>query len=759
MSHMETIVTRAFRTAEDFQHEYVTLEHMLSALLEDEEIIDFIADLNCSPEHIHDDINQYIAEEMNDIVIKENFEKPRKTNTLERVFNRAYTQMIFQGNTELDPTELLTSILAEHDSWAAYVCNKHGLTRENAQEYNTLMNNLHTDVDLPAAWQSIADRAERSSSTQSGKTTNLDEFTVNLNKAAADGKIDELIGRGEEIEAVVQTLARRKKNNVILVGDPGVGKTAIAEGLARAIVAGTVPATIENSVIYSLEIGALLAGTKYRGEFEERIQGLLKELETKPNAILFIDEIHMLMGAGQTAGGGADAANMLKPALQSGKLRVVGSTTYEEYRQRFEDDAALTRRFAKVDVPEPTIEQAKSILRQSVNVYEEYHDLTFDDAAVNAAVELSAQYMHDKKLPDKAFDVIDITAARQRILPEESRITHITEQLIRKEVSKIARIPEETLTAVEDKETAPIDIEVRLKERVFGQDNALTTLADAVYISQAGLKHKDKPVGCYLFTGPTGVGKTEATKALSDLLALKLVRFDMSEYQERHTIAKLIGAPPGYTGYGDGKAGSGLLVNELEQNPSCILLLDEVEKAHPDVLNVLLALMDNGMVSGSNGKSVSARNAIVILTSNLGAADSERAVIGFGETENNGAQDDAVKNFFAPEFRNRLDAIVKFGKLDRSNIDNITVKFLNELKAMVEERGFEFSWTPPVVEYLSEHGFDPQMGARPMGRLIADLIKKPLARAMVFGGAQKKIRIRVIKNKIDVGYEVPEIAK
>ena len=759
MSHMETIVTRAFRTAEDFQHEYVTLEHMLSALLEDEEIIDFIADLNCSPEHIHDDINQYIAEEMNDIVIKENFEKPRKTNTLERVFNRAYTQMIFQGNTELDPTELLTSILAEHDSWAAYVCNKHGLTRENAQEYNTLMNNLRTDVDLPAAWQSIADRAERSSSTQSGKTTNLDEFPVNLNKAAADGKIDELIGRGEEIEAVVQTLARRKKNNVILVGDPGVGKTAIAEGLARAIVAGTVPATIENSVIYSLEIGALLAGTKYRGEFEERIQGLLKELETKPNAILFIDEIHMLMGAGQTAGGGADAANMLKPALQSGKLRVVGSTTYEEYRQRFEDDAALTRRFAKVDVPEPTIEQAKSILRQSVNVYEEYHDLTFDDAAVNAAVELSAQYMHDKKLPDKAFDVIDITAARQRILPEESRITHITEQLIRKEVSKIARIPEETLTAVEDKETAPIDIEVRLKERVFGQDNALTTLADAVYISQAGLKHKDKPVGCYLFTGPTGVGKTEATKALSDLLALKLVRFDMSEYQERHTIAKLIGAPPGYTGYGDGKAGSGLLVNELEQNPSCILLLDEVEKAHPDVLNVLLALMDNGMVSGSNGKSVSARNAIVILTSNLGAADSERAVIGFGETENNGAQDDAVKNFFAPEFRNRLDAIVKFGKLDRSNIDNITVKFLNELKAMVEERGFEFSWTPPVVEYLSEHGFDPQMGARPMGRLIADLIKKPLARAMVFGGAQKKIRIRVIKNKIDVGYEVPEIAK
>jgi len=755
---METIVTRAFKTAEDFQHEYVTLEHMLSALLEDEEVIDFIADLNLAPEDIHDEINEYIATEMNDIVVKENFVKPRKTNTLERVFNRAYTQMIFQGNTELDPVELLISILAEHDSWGAYVCNKNGLTRETAQEYNQLMNNLTSDIDIPAAWQSMADSRERGVGTGS-RSPNLDEFTVNLNKAAADGKIDELIGRGEEIEAVVQTLARRKKNNVILVGDPGVGKTAIAEGLAKAIVAGTVPSTLSDSVIYSLEIGALLAGTKYRGEFEERIQGLLKELESKPEAILFIDEIHMLMGAGQTAGGGADAANMLKPALQSGKLRCMGSTTYEEYRQRFEDDAALTRRFAKVDVPEPTIEQAKSILRQSVNVYEEYHDLTFDDAAVNAAVELSAQYMHDKKLPDKAFDVIDIAAARQRILPEDQRITHITEQLIRKEVSKIARIPEETLTAVEDKETAPIDIEVRLKERVFGQDKALTTLADAVYISQAGLKHKEKPVGCYLFTGPTGVGKTEATKALSDLLALKLVRFDMSEYQERHTVAKLIGAPPGYTGYGDGKAGSGLLVNELEQNPSCILLLDEVEKAHPDVLNVLLQLMDNGMVSGSNGKSVSARNAIVVLTSNLGAADSERAIIGFGETENNSAQDDAVKNFFAPEFRNRLDAIVKFGKLERNNIDNITVKFLNELKAMVEERGFQFSWTPPVVEYLSEHGFDPQMGARPMARLIADTIKKPLARAMVFGGAQKKIRIRVIDNKINVGYDLPEITR
>jgi len=744
---IENLVDKAFSIAIDYQHEYVTLEHMLMALLEDDQVVTLMVDLEGEPAEIFERLHQYISIELGDIVVTDNYKKPKKTNTLERVFNRAFTQAIFQGNKELSSTDVLMSILAEHESFAHYICAENGITREVIIQYLEVINGVRNQI----ANEFVA-QANGTSQNMNG-TSMLEQFTTNLNKKAANGQIDPLIGRTGEVEQTVQTLARRKKNNVILVGDPGVGKTAIVEGLARKIVSGEVPDTLEKTVIYSLEVGAILAGTKYRGDFEERIQQLLKEIEKKPNAILFIDEIHMLMGAGATSGGGADAANMLKPALQNGKLRCIGSTTYEEYRERFEADAALTRRFAKIDVVEPTTEETKAILHQSIEAYEHFHNLTFDAKALDAAVDLSNQYILDKKLPDKAFDVIDIAAARQRVAEESARAEIITEDMIRFEVAKIARIPIETMVEVKDADSAPIDIEKRLKERVFGQDSALQTLADAVYISKAGLKAKDKPVGCYLFTGPTGVGKTEAAKSLSDLLAMKLIRFDMSEYQERHAVAKLIGAPPGYTGYGEGGAGSGLLVNELEKNPSCVLLLDEVEKAHSDVLNVLLQLMDNGIVSGSNGKSASARNAIVILTSNLGAADRERPRIGFGDTENTGAQDEAVKNFFAPEFRNRLDAVVKFSKLDRDNIDNITVKFLNELKTMVEERNMTFAWNPGVVEYLSEKGFDPLMGARPMARVIAEKIKTPLARAMVFGGAGSKIRVRVEDGDIVVGYD------
>ena len=744
---IENLVDKAFSIAVDYQHEYVTLEHMLMALLEDDQIVTLMVDLEGEPADIFERLHQYVSVELGDIVVTDNYKKPKKTNTLERVFNRAFTQAIFQGNKELSSIDVLLSILAEHESFAHYICEENGITREVIIEYMEVINGVRN--------QAVADFVVQAANTpnNSNNQSMLEQFTTNLNKKAANGEIDPLIGRTEEVDQTVQTLARRKKNNVILVGDPGVGKTAIAEGLARKIVANEVPETLEKSVIYNLEVGAILAGTKYRGDFEDRIQGLLKELERKPNALLFIDEIHMLMGAGSTNGGGTDAANMLKPALQNGKLRCIGSTTYEEYRERFEADAALTRRFAKIDVVEPTVEETKAILHQSIEAYEHFHNLTFDASALDAAVDLSNQYILDKKLPDKAFDVIDIAAARQRVSQESARAEIITEDMIRFEVAKIARIPIETMVEVKDADSAPIDIEKRLKERVFGQDSALQTLADAVYISKAGLKSKDKPVGCYLFTGPTGVGKTEAAKSLSDLLAMKLVRFDMSEYQERHAVAKLIGAPPGYTGYGEGGAGSGLLINELEQNPSCVLLLDEVEKAHSDVLNVLLQLMDNGIVSGSNGKSASARNAIVILTSNLGAADREKPRIGFGDTENTGAQDEAVKNFFAPEFRNRLDAVVKFSKLGRDNIDNITIKFLNELKAQVEERNMTFSWNPGVVEYLSEKGFDPLMGARPMARVIAEKIKTPLARAMVFGGAGSSIRVRIEDNELVVGYE------
>ena len=746
---IENLVDKAFSIAVDHQHEYVTLEHMLMALLEDDQVVTLMVDLEGEPAEIFERLHQYVSVELGDIVVTDNYKKPKKTNTLERVFNRAFTQAIFQGNKELSSIDVLLSILAEHESFAHYVCAGNGITREVIIEYMEVINGAIRDHAL----NDFVVQANNNTSNNSKGPSMLEQFTTNLNKKAANGEIDPLIGRTEEVDQTIQTLARRKKNNVILVGDPGVGKTAIAEGLARKIVADEVPETLEKNVIYNLEVGAILAGTKYRGDFEERIQGLLKELEKKPNALLFIDEIHMLMGAGSTNGGGTDAANMLKPALQSGKLRCIGSTTYEEYRERFESDAALTRRFAKIDVVEPTVEETKAILHQSIEAYEHFHNLAFDAKALDAAVDLSNQYILDKKLPDKAFDVIDIAAARQRVAEESARSEIITEDMIRFEVAKIARIPIETMVEVKDTDSAPIDIEKRLKERVFGQDSALQTLADAVYISKAGLKSKDKPVGCYLFTGPTGVGKTEAAKSLSDLLAMKLVRFDMSEYQERHAVAKLIGAPPGYTGYGEGGAGSGLLINELEQNPSCVLLLDEVEKAHSDVLNVLLQLMDNGIVSGSNGKSASARNAIVILTSNLGAADREKPRIGFGDTENTGAQDEAVKNFFAPEFRNRLDAVVKFSKLDRDNIDSITVKFLNELKVQVEERNMAFSWNPGVVEYLSEKGFDPLMGARPMARVIAEKIKTPLARAMVFGGAGSNIRVRIEDNELVVGYE------
>ena len=752
---IQVLVDKAYATATDFQHEYVTLEHIMAALLEDKRVMDTIIDLGGEPADIYERLHDYLSVELGDIVITDNYTKPKQTNTLTRVFNRAFTQAIFQGNQELQPTDVFLSILAEHESYAAYICAENNVTRENVVEYLAIVNGIQNQAESNSD-TAVADAVASAlggGGKQAPAASMLAQFTTNLNKRAAEGHIDPLIGRTEEVDQLIRTLARRKKNNVILVGDPGVGKTAIAEGLARAIISDAVPETLEKTVVYNLEVGAIVAGTKYRGDFEDRIQGLLKELESKPNAILFIDEIHMIMGAGASSNGGTDAANMLKPALQSGKLRCIGSTTYDEYQERFEKDTALARRFAKIDVVEPTVEETKAILAQSIEAYEHFHNLTFEPKALDAAAELSNQYILDRKLPDKAFDVIDIAAARQRVSEESARAEIITEDMIRFEVAKIARIPVETMVDIKEEAVAPINIEQRLKERVFGQDAALQTLADAVYISKAGLKAKDKPVGCYLFTGPTGVGKTEAAKSLSDLLSMKLVRFDMSEYQERHAVAKLIGAPPGYTGYGEGGAGSGLLINELEKNPSCVLLLDEVEKAHQDVLNVLLQLMDNGIVSGSNGKSASARNAIVILTSNLGAADRERAKIGFGDTENVGVQDEAVKNFFAPEFRNRLDSVVKFSKLDRDNIDNITVKFLNELKAMVEERNMTFSWNPGVVDYLSDNGFDPLMGARPMARVITEKIKTPLARAMVFGGAGSNIRVRVQDNDIVVGYD------
>ena len=736
--HIELMVTRAFKIAEEQQHEYVTLEHILCVLLEDQDVIEVIVELGGDPLKISDHVYAYCATELESIKGIPG-ERPRKTVSLERVFNRAFTQALFNGRQTLTAIDLLLSLLSEKNSYATYICATENVTRETLLELIAENNEKEElDANSPRAKAEMV----------------LKKYCINLNREAERNKLDALIGRNEEVNLLVQTLARRKKNNIVLVGDAGVGKTAIAEGLAYRIVNADVPDTIQGHTVYSLDIGALLAGTKYRGDFEERMKEILDILDKRDDAILFIDEIHMIMGAGSAGQGAMDVANLLKPALQKGRLRCIGSTTYEEYRERFEKDRALARRFYKIDVPEPTPSEAREIIAQSVATYEAYHGMQITPEAIQAAVDLSVQYLHDKKLPDKAFDVIDSAFARQRVTPTDKREVLITEDLIKLEISKLARLPLDTIVNVKKREQQMINIEARLLERVFGQNEAIDKLADAVYISKAGLKDKDKPVGTYLFTGPTGVGKTETAKALSELLNMTLVRFDMSEYQERHTVAKLIGAPPGYVGHGDGKTGSGQLINELEKTPNCVLLLDEVEKAHPDVLNVMLQIMDNGMVTSSDGKTVSARNAVIILTSNLGAADSEKNVIGFGGGKHDGAQDKAVKNFFSPEFRNRLDAIVKFNKLDRSHINKVTDKFLTQLKYMVKDRGITLTWTPAVTNWISDRGFSETMGARPMAREINENIKKPLARKMLFDDNQHNtINIDIKDDQVQIDYQ------
>lgn len=735
--HIEVMVSKAFKIAEEHEHEYVTLEHTLCVLLEDEDIINVIVDLGGDPLKISDHTFAYIATELESI--KGLIDRPRKTMSLERMFNRAFTQALFNGRQNLSSIDLLLSLLNEKNSYAVYICATEGITRDSLLEH-------------------IADNATTQEIDQNNPRAKaeaiLKKYCVNLNKEAERSKLDPLIGRAEEVELLVQTLARRKKNNVVLVGEAGVGKTAIAEGLAHQIVQAQTPETIQGHTVYSLDIGALLAGTKYRGDFEERMKEILDVLEKRDDAILFIDEIHMIMGAGSAGQGAMDVANLLKPALQKGKLRCIGSTTYEEYREKFEKDRALARRFFKIDVPEPTPAEAREIIAQSVATYEAYHDMVITPEAIQAAVDLSVQYMHDKKLPDKAFDVIDSAFARQRIATTDKKQKTITEDLVKLEVSKLARLPLDTIVNVKKRETQMVNIEERLSERVFGQQEAIDKLADAVYISKAGLKSKDKPIGTYLFTGPTGVGKTETAKALSELLNMTLVRFDMSEYQERHTVAKLIGAPPGYVGHGDGKTGSGQLINELEKTPNCVLLLDEVEKAHPDVLNVMLQVMDNGMVTSSDGKTVSARNAVVILTSNLGAADSEKNVIGFGGGKHDDAQDIAVTAFFSPEFRNRLDATVKFNKLNIEHINLVTNKFLTELRYMVKDRDMEMEWTPNLTSWLSDRGFSDTMGARPMARIINEKIKKPLARKLLFDvdPTYTTIKVDVVDDDVQFDY-------
>jgi len=734
---IEQIVERTFNLSKDYKHQYVQVEHLLAIILDAEEVEDILMDLGVEAKEISRELYTYLEQE---IETQSDDKDPKKTVMLERVFNRAFTQALFNGRSNLDPRDLFISILSEKQTPACHILSMYGITRENVVRYLS-------DPGIQEVPENIT------SNKPSKQERMLKKFCANLNEQASTGEIDPIVGREEQLEALTQTIARRKKNNVILVGESGVGKTAIAEGLAYLINEDSVPDIIKDHTVYSLDIGALLAGTKFRGDFEERLKEVLDILESRDNTILFIDEIHMIMGAGNAGQGAMDVANLLKPALQKGKLRCIGSTTYEEYREHFEKDKALNRRFYKVDVPEPTPEDAKRIVVNSIPAYELYHNIAYTQDALHGAVDLTHQYWHNKFLPDKAFDVLDAAAARQKLLPAEQQKPVLDLDDIRYEVARMTRIPIDQLVLTKDseyKKEQQIDIEQALRVKVFGQDEALERLADSIYIAKAGLKDPNKPIGNYLFTGPTGVGKTETAKQLSEIMSMELVRFDMSEYQERHTVAKLIGAPPGYVGYGEGGQGSGLLINKLEEHPNCILLLDEIEKAHPDVSNVLLQIMDNGMISSSDGKTVSARNAIVILTSNLGARDAEKNLIGFGQGKNDSANDEAVKSFFAPEFRNRLDAVVQFKKLNQKLMYSVTEKFIKELDAMLEPRNIVLEYDQEVIEWLTAKGFTETMGARPMARVINEKIKKPLAKQILFGQDIDLIKLSIQEDDINI---------
>lgn len=734
---IKDLVDKAVLLTKEYRHEYITLEHLLAVLLEDEHVRFIIENLEFDPVKIHSNVIAFLENEI-DTIPEESYTSPKKTVMIERVITRAYTQAVFHGRTSIDPLDLFISILSEERT-AAYALLG-GITREMIMSF---VQNLTADMDTTEMPGIKIDKGEKV----------LHKFCDNLNKQASEGITDPIIGREEELANLTQTIARRKKNNVILVGESGVGKTAIAEGLAHLINENRVPDIIKDHTIYSLNVGALLAGTKFRGDFEERVGQLLDVIEKRNDIILFIDEIHMIMGAGSGGQGNMDIANMLKPVLQRGKLRCIGSTTYEEYRKTFEKDKALARRFYKVDITEPSVADAKRIVEATIPAYEKHHNISYTTESLHGAVDLTHQYWHNRKLPDKAFDVLDAAAARQQLVAEENRKTVLDLDDIRYEVAKMTSIPVDQLVLTRDseyKQEKPIDIEKAISAKVYGQDEAIGKLANAIYIAKAGLKDANKPIGSYLFTGPTGVGKTETAKQLSETMSMELVRFDMSEYQEKHTIAKLIGAPPGYVGYGEGGQGSGLLVNKLEEHPNCILLLDEIEKAHPDVSNVLLQLMDNGMISNSQGKQVSARNAIVILTSNLGARNAEKNNIGFGDTENYTASEDAVNNFFSPEFRNRLDAIVNFSKLDKSLMKKVTEKFLTEVRDMLKPRDVTLSWSDDVIEWLTDKGFTPSMGARPMSRVINESIKTPLAKELLFGKDISTVKLGITNGKIDI---------
>jgi ATP-dependent Clp protease ATP-binding subunit ClpA len=719
---LQLVFDKAIKDAKKLQHEYVTLEHLLFSMLCEENFYNVVKGFGADPDYLKTNLEHYLTNKLDEIKIEDTKYKPKKTQTVERVLNRAFTQVLFSGRPQIELTDVLLSILSEKKSMASYYLEQAGVTKEKFVDY--ISNELEGAVE------------EEETSGASQKA--LRAFTTNLNEEVKKKKVDPVIGREYELESIALALGRRNKNNVLLVGDPGVGKTAIAEGLAWNIVNGNVPEFLKDYQVFNLDIGSMLAGSKYRGDFEERFKLVLAGLRGKGKTIMFIDEAHMMSGAGAGGGNSAnDLANMIKPALSKGNVKVVASTTWDEYRKYFEKDRALMRRFQRVTVDEPTPEVTKDILRGIKKYYEDHHKTTITDSAIDAAVKLSVKYQSDKKLPDKAIDLIDVACSRFNLRSDvDTRI--VGDKEIQFELSKMLHIPEEQVAEKETENLA--NLEKSLKNVVYGQDTAIESIVDKILVAQAGLKAENKPVGSFVFMGPTGTGKTETAKQLASALGVKLVRFDMSEYQEKHSVAKFIGSPPGYVGH---EENAGLLITKIQENPNCVLLLDEIEKAHPDVATILLQIMDNGFVTGSNGKTADARNCVLILTTNLGAKDAEKNAIGFNDSQEKGYDDKELKKFFSPEFRNRLDGVVTFSKLTKEVMMKIVGKFLLELKNMIKDKNVEINISDEALDYLVDKGFDSKMGARPLQRVIDNDIKRPLSRELLFGSLKNGGSVKV----------------
>jgi ATP-dependent Clp protease ATP-binding subunit ClpA len=739
---LETIFQSAVNHAKSLKHEYVTVEHIVYAILCDEGSFKLLESYGADTNFIKVNLDAYIKKNLSEIVSENAAVTPRKTNSVERVLNRCFSQVLFSGRQKIEVVDVVISVLSEKNSFSYYYLTKGGLTKEKFVKYvNESVLNDEEDSDNPVANTNQVEKI-------------INAYCTNLSLLAKQKKIDPVIGRDEEIENIQLVLARRNKCNVLMVGEPGVGKTAIAEGLAKKIFDKKVPKFIEDHQVYTLDISSLIAGSKYRGDFEERVKAVFKALEKKGKIILFIDEAHMMSGAGSSSQGSNDLSNLLKPLLTKGAIKLLASTTWEEYRKYFEKDRALMRRFQRVTIDEPTPELSVKIVKGIRKYYEKHHNVKITDGAIEQAVKLSVKYMSDKKLPDKAIDVLDCACARYKL--KEDDTTADIEQIVDieqvvYEVSKMINMPLETVAQKESKNLS--NLEGSLKAAVYGQDTAIENLLDKIFVAQAGMKSPNKPIGSFLFLGPTGTGKTETARQLADKMGIPLIRFDMSEYQEKHSVARLIGAPPGYVGY---EENAGQLITKLQEHPNCVLLLDEIEKSHPDVSNILLQFMDNGFVTGSNGKQADGRNCILIMTSNLGARDNEANTIGFGALAKDGEDDKAVNKFFAPEFRNRLDAIVKFAGLEKSTVCEIVKKFVKELNDQLKEKNIEVVADKAAVNWLADRGYDRKMGARPLSRLIDNKVKSPLSRRVLFGDLLTGGKVTIKVENDDLTFVVSE---